>query len=624
MANSENAKMEAALAYAAKGLNVFPVHSVRDGRCSCSNPNCRRSKGKHPRTRNGFKDATTNPETIKKWWKRWPDANIGIPTGSQTGLVALDVDPRNGGNESFYKLQEQNGRLPTTKSQHTGGGGQHFLFQHPQKKTVKSRDLDGYKGVEVKADGAYILVPPSKTERPYRWVDAKQKPAALPLWLLDLVVEKPKSKPLSLPDKIPVGQRNKTLFSLALSMRHRGFSPEAIFAALQVENGRCEQPLGEDELRRISESAGRYPPQQGNQGERPQENPWTLACPAPEFLTIEEEAQEWYEENVLAPGFITEMFSPRGIGKTLVAHGIGVRQARNGKRVLLLDRDNGHREIQRRLREWGAENTPTFKVLTRDQVPPLTDRAAWQTFPFFDYDIVIIDALDATTEGIGEKDSAKPSKAIAPILDIAHRAGGPSMFVLGNTVKSGKHSRGSGVIEDRADIVFEVRDATDLRPTSTKDWWSELPPAGADKWAERASRRKGRDRYHLAFVPTKFRVGEEPDPFIWEIDLSGDQWRLEDVTDKVVQEGQTAKEQAREKEEERIEEAVQELAEKIKRAADARKLLRKEKDAVPLLRERGFTVRQARELIDNRDGRHWQILQMADQKGKPKVLLPVV
>ncbi len=204
----------------------------------------------------------------------------------------------------------------------------------------------------------------------------------------------------------------------------------------------------------------------------------------------------------MCQGSITELFSPRGIGKTLVAHAFGVRLAEDGKSVLLLDRDNSNREIRRRLRGWGAERAATLGVMTRDSVPPLTNAAAWKIFPFLDYDLVIIDSIDATTEGVGEKDSSKPSRAIAPILDIAHRADGPAILVLGNTVKSAKHGRGSGIVEDRADIVYEVRDATDLKPSGTKDWWHELPPAGAEDWGTRASRRKTRDRFKLAFLPS--------------------------------------------------------------------------------------------------------------------------
>ena len=117
---------------------------------------------------------------------------------------------------------------------------------------------------------------------------------------------------------------------------------------------------------------------------------------------------------------------------------------------------------------WGASDAETLKVLARDEAPPLTDADAWASFPYQDYDLVIIDALGSATEGVGEQDSAKPAKAIAAILDIARNENGPAILILGNTVKSWSHYRGSGVVGDRADIIYEVRDATDLNPSVRK------------------------------------------------------------------------------------------------------------------------------------------------------------
>ena len=81
-----NSPIEMALMYAGKGWHVFPLHTVIDG-TTCD---CRRScpkPGKHPRTANGFKDATTDETQIRKWWGMWPDANIGIATGKVIPLL---------------------------------------------------------------------------------------------------------------------------------------------------------------------------------------------------------------------------------------------------------------------------------------------------------------------------------------------------------------------------------------------------------------------------------------------------------------------------------------------------------------------------------------------------------
>ena len=97
--------MEHALGYSARGQPVLPLHWPENGVCSCGNPNCGRSSAKHPLTPNGLKDATTNPEQIRNWWTRWPDANIGIVTGKVSGIVVVDVDAGKGGIESWNEFR---------------------------------------------------------------------------------------------------------------------------------------------------------------------------------------------------------------------------------------------------------------------------------------------------------------------------------------------------------------------------------------------------------------------------------------------------------------------------------------------------------------------------------------
>jgi len=274
-------------------------------------------------------------------------------------------------------------------------------------------------------------------------------------------------------------------------------------------------------------------------------NPWAAALSAREFLTQAVTEAEFLIPRLLAKGTITEIFSPRGIGKTLLAIRLAVKLALEGLRVLYLNRDNPPRVLRKFLEGWHAGDAEALKVLNREQVPPLTNVAAWAMFPWNEYDVVIVDSFDSTAEGVGEKDSSKPSLALAPLLDIAHREGGPAVLVLGNTVRTGAHSRGSGVVEDRADIVFEVRDVTGFTPSGNKPWWEELPPAGAGDWAARATRRQRREKIRLAFIPTKFRASEEPEPFAFRIDFTTDPWSLKEITDDIDQAGAEAREARR-------------------------------------------------------------------------------
>jgi hypothetical protein len=104
--------LKAALSYAGRAIPVFPCEPG----------------GTRPLTYNGFWDATTNERHIKAWWGRWPAANIGVPTGERSGLLVLDVDPRDGGPQSLVALERRNGPLPRTARARTGGGGVHVVF----------------------------------------------------------------------------------------------------------------------------------------------------------------------------------------------------------------------------------------------------------------------------------------------------------------------------------------------------------------------------------------------------------------------------------------------------------------------------------------------------------------
>ena len=156
----------AALAYARRGVPVFPCEPG----------------GKRPLTRNGFWDATTEARQIGAWWARWPAANVGVPTGGRSGLLVLDADPRGGGFESLALLERENGPLPETARARTGGGGVHVFFGYPAGETVRNSAGTLGAGLDVRGEGGYVVVPPSRTRSAYEWID-RSHPAE-PKWLL--------------------------------------------------------------------------------------------------------------------------------------------------------------------------------------------------------------------------------------------------------------------------------------------------------------------------------------------------------------------------------------------------------------------------------------------------------
>lgn len=208
--------LTAALRYAARAWFVFPV----------------RSRAKVPLTAHGAKDASTDPDIIRSWWSRWPDANIGIACGPSE-LAVVDVDDPQGF-ASLSRLQESGFTLPPTVTQATGGGGVHFFFKAPtwplRNTAGRLPGFESTPGVDLRAVGGFVVVPPSvhPSGGRYTWRPGPDAPTPCPAWLRE--PERPRPGPPArapvVPDRYaqaalrgeveevrnaPIGERNMTL-----------------------------------------------------------------------------------------------------------------------------------------------------------------------------------------------------------------------------------------------------------------------------------------------------------------------------------------------------------------------------------------------------------------------------
>lgn len=236
-------------------------------------------RDKHPLGGHGHLDATTDEARIREWWSATPDANIGMPMRSN-GLVAVDVDPRNGGNATFTRLQTEHGWLPLDCRARTGGGGDHFVMRDP------GGELRGKlgDGVDFKVDG-YILVEPSvhPSGGRYSWTggDPVDAPAVPEAWV-EVVRRRSTERPLGgidgdAPPASPAvlaeaaahamrrgpavqgrGGDNHT-YSVCAALLHDWALTEAeAWPILQRWNATCEPPWDRNELKQKMANAMAY------------------------------------------------------------------------------------------------------------------------------------------------------------------------------------------------------------------------------------------------------------------------------------------------------------------------------------------------------------------------------
>jgi hypothetical protein len=236
---TSNPILEAALAYAKRGWHVFPT------------------RNKIPTTRHGLKDATTDPEQIKKWFANPKDMQISIATGDNSKLFVLDLDNKNGVN-GIQAYIDKYGELPKTLQQRTPNNGMHLLFTYSPTKSFEPRNTKDRlgKGIETKGNGGSVVIAPSKG---YMWdCSIKQLLPVPPEIIKDLAPEPQASRPAI--DAIPCGSAyaQKTLGAIVKDMETTEKGGRNIkLNALAYRIGRLTAKgiLSSDAIRALTEAA---------------------------------------------------------------------------------------------------------------------------------------------------------------------------------------------------------------------------------------------------------------------------------------------------------------------------------------------------------------------------------
>lgn len=233
-----NPILDAALAYAARGMHVHPIQA----------------RSKEPASPHGFKDATTDPARIRAWFEAAPRLNVAFATGQRSGRWILDLDA--GGADTLLTWEKERGGLPDTPFLRTGRGGRQYHFACSPGIVIPSR-VRFAPGVDTRGENGYALLPPSVTETPYTWL-REGDPVEAPSWLTDLVLDRHGGaavdeiviQPNGLADApgAPQGERRAAACRLIGTELARGTDEAIILRDAIAWGRRCSPPVPEDHI----------------------------------------------------------------------------------------------------------------------------------------------------------------------------------------------------------------------------------------------------------------------------------------------------------------------------------------------------------------------------------------
>ena len=241
--NAAPNELDAALEYARNGIPVFPCNPL----------------DKKPLTPNGFKDATTNEAQIRTWWQRWPNAMIGAPTGSASGMWVVDTDKnpikKIDGEATLAQLVVQHSEIPKTLMTITPRGGKHRIFTWNSSVEIRNSASKIGPGIDVRGEGGYVCLPPSRNANGgvYRWdtVDGGAQAVLAPDWLIELARRK-----VSAWARAALDYECKTVAAAQAGMRNTTLNTAAFNLYQIVAGGRLDEEEVHDRLFEAAQACG--------------------------------------------------------------------------------------------------------------------------------------------------------------------------------------------------------------------------------------------------------------------------------------------------------------------------------------------------------------------------------
>ena len=241
-------RWEAALFFAGKDIPVLPLHTVKNGTCTCRKAEKCKTPGKHPMHKNWQDEATTDPEKIRRLWLANPDANIGLAMGH--GYVGIDIDIKNGkdGWKEWQKiLKHHDSDQIISLMQLTPSGGLHIILKVKDSSVITGvADALG-SGIDTRSDGNLLVGGGSENEKgTYRVLDLPI--ASAPGWLESMMIGKsnwvkPMIKRIENGAVFNEGERNSACLAYTVFLNRRGCTKDEFGKKLtEFALKRCTPP----------------------------------------------------------------------------------------------------------------------------------------------------------------------------------------------------------------------------------------------------------------------------------------------------------------------------------------------------------------------------------------------
>jgi hypothetical protein len=160
-----------AVRYATAGFYVFPIAAG----------------GKTPPLIKGWeRRASNDPGHVEAWWRKWPDANIGVvPDLSGHFVLDIDVKGNKRGLNDLAKLENAHAALPETLTISTPSGGEQRWFRGSSPTSADDRDGLDFRGGRGAGKGrGYGLLPPSRTPAGVYTIRVRGRAVEAPAWLI--------------------------------------------------------------------------------------------------------------------------------------------------------------------------------------------------------------------------------------------------------------------------------------------------------------------------------------------------------------------------------------------------------------------------------------------------------